>query len=174
MQFNTWKIVSVLFKEPKPKDATPKPSKNKAVIVKTNQETFESKPSSTSLKHNEDSADNKDSAETNNNNTKSSLRNSTAQKRKEQELRHQERAAREKIKSKRSAGATASTSSTTGVPSGNGNELFRRMTQEELLAEAKITEEINLASLGKLKSTRNILKSKCKVLMGHMRRFYFS
>ncbi len=66
------------------------------------------------------------------------MRVSTAQKRKELEERQQERDARHKLKAKRA--------SESGVS--NEQSEMRRLTQEELLAEAKITEEINMASLG--------------------------
>jgi vacuolar protein sorting-associated protein 72 len=65
-----------------------------------------------------------------------SFRSSTARKREELEQRQQEREAlRLKMLKKQSAGAVDLAE-------------FRRLTQEELLAEAKITEKINLASLG--------------------------
>jgi vacuolar protein sorting-associated protein 72 len=63
------------------------------------------------------------------------LRISTAQKRKELEQRQKER---EKLKAKKLS------TNNSGPDSGE----LRRLTQEELLAEAKITEELNLASLG--------------------------
>jgi hypothetical protein len=69
------------------------------------------------------------------------LRNTTAQKRKELEERQKEREKEHnKLKSKKAAAKAV-----------NETELgeYRRLTQEELLNEAKITEEINLASLGK-------------------------
>lgn len=65
------------------------------------------------------------------------LRVSTAQKRKELEERQQERDARHKLKAKKASESSVS----------NEQPEMRRLTQEELLAEAKITEEINLASL---------------------------
>jgi vacuolar protein sorting-associated protein 72 len=67
------------------------------------------------------------------------LRISTAQKRRELEIRQQEREVQNKLKSKKP-----------GLNSVNTNDLseYRRLTQEELLAEAKITEKLNLASLG--------------------------
>jgi vacuolar protein sorting-associated protein 72 len=81
------------------------------------------------------------------------LRVSTAQKRKELEERQQERETRQKLKVKKA------------VESGQTNEQpeMRRLTQEELLEEAKITEEINMASLGtcklsfKLKNNLNFI-----------------
>lgn len=64
------------------------------------------------------------------------LRNTTAQKRKEREQRQKERDHQNKLKKKKDEAAGE-----TEVRE------YRRLTQEELLAEAKITEEINLASL---------------------------
>ncbi len=63
------------------------------------------------------------------------MRISTAQKRKELEQRQKER---EKLKAKKL------TNNSSAPDSGE----LRRLTQEELLAEAKITEQSNLASLG--------------------------
>lgn len=65
------------------------------------------------------------------------LRGTTAQKRLELEQRQKERDAQNKIKIERAASNIVEYSTTE----------YRRLTQEELLAEAKITEKINLASL---------------------------
>lgn len=64
-----------------------------------------------------------------------SFRVSTARKREELEQRQQERAAQKKLKHKKSI------SNIVDQPE------YRRLTQEELLQEAKITEKINIASL---------------------------
>ncbi|CAF0854602.1 unnamed protein product [Brachionus calyciflorus] len=61
-----------------------------------------------------------------------SVRNSTARKREELQQKQEEREAQKKLKIKK-----------TSIDQGE----YRRMTQEELLEEAKITEQINLASL---------------------------
>lgn len=64
-----------------------------------------------------------------------SLRSSTAKKREELEQKQQEREARKTKVLKKQQGHPDIAE-------------IRRLTQEELLAEAKITEKINLASLG--------------------------
>lgn len=66
---------------------------------------------------------------------KKSLRRSTAIKSKDVVKREVEREARAKLMKELAAKKNVSA--------------VRRLTQEELLAEAKITEEINLAALGK-------------------------
>ena len=68
------------------------------------------------------------------------LRVSTAQKRKEQEERQKEREVRERQKAKKLLSSQAATAESL--------KELRRLTQEELLAEAKLTEKINLESLG--------------------------
>lgn len=86
------------------------------------------------------------------------LRNTTAQKRKELEERQKERAVSElKLKKKKESNGDAPVRE------------YRRLTQEELLAEAKITEEINLASLDayqKLEIERKKSKSQKYVIKG--------
>lgn len=67
-----------------------------------------------------------------------SLRSSTAKKREELEQKQQEREARKIKLLKKQKGNSAPDLAE-----------IRRLTQEELLAEAKVTEQINLASLGK-------------------------
>ncbi len=71
-----------------------------------------------------------------------SLRSSTARKREELEQKRQEREAHRAKMLKKPSGAPDMAE-------------IRRLTQEELLAEAKITEQINLASLGECKPERN-------------------
>ena len=68
---------------------------------------------------------------------KKSLRHSTAEKAKELVMREKEREARNKMMKE-----IAARKNVTDV---------RRLTQEELLEEAKMTEELNLKSLGKYK-----------------------
>lgn len=95
------------------------------------------------------------------------LRNTTSQKRKELEERQKERQAiNNKLKSKKAAKAAV-----------NESDLgeYRRLTQEELLAEAKITEEINLASLDayqKLELERKKMKSQKYAIKGPVIRYH--
>ena len=89
------------------------------------------------------------------------LRRTTAAKRQELEQRQQERAARNKLKTKRVVEVEAPE--------------YRRLTQEELLAEAKITEEINLASLDayqKLELEKKKTKSHKNVFNGPTIRYH--
>ena len=89
------------------------------------------------------------------------MRRTTAAKRQELEQRQQERAARNKLKTKRVVEVEAPE--------------YRRLTQEELLAEAKITEEINLASLDayqKLELEKKKTKSHKNVFNGPTIRFH--
>lgn len=93
------------------------------------------------------------------------LRVSTAQKRKELEERQQEREARHKLKAKKAAESVVS----------NEHQEMRRLTQEELLSEAKITEEINLASLDayqKLEIEKKKIKQNKNLFNGPIIRYH--